>query len=94
MVFVCLTAAGKPKTCASTTSSVLSKYFRGASVPLVAGAPCYDKQGYCDMFHVCRVLDADGPIARLKNAFLHLNEFDDFAEWMEVCIGEGQVVTY
>ncbi|KAJ8374660.1 hypothetical protein SKAU_G00052400 [Synaphobranchus kaupii] len=62
---------------------VLSKYFKGASVPLVAGAPCSDKQGYCDKFRVCRILDADGPIARLKNAFLNLNEFDDWADWMK-----------
>ncbi|KAG5850792.1 disintegrin and metalloproteinase domain-containing protein 10 [Anguilla anguilla] len=81
--YLCCQEPGKPNTCASTTSSVLSQYFHGASVPLVAGAPCFDKQGYCDMFRVCRILDADGPIARLKNAFLHLNEFDDLAEWME-----------
>ncbi|KAJ8408273.1 hypothetical protein AAFF_G00256870 [Aldrovandia affinis] len=80
---MCCQEPGKPKTCASTTSSVMSKFFRGASIPLVAGAPCFDKQGYCDNFHVCRILDADGPIARLKNAFLHLNEFEDMADWMK-----------
>ncbi|KAJ8278619.1 hypothetical protein COCON_G00056850 [Conger conger] len=81
--YLCCQQPGKPKTCASTTSSIMTKYFQGASVPLVAGAPCYNKQGYCDMFKVCRVLDADGPIARLKNSFLHLNEFDNLADWME-----------
>ncbi|KAG9350692.1 hypothetical protein JZ751_024581 [Albula glossodonta] len=80
---MCCQQPGKPKTCASTTSSVLHKFFQGASIALVAGAPCSDKQGYCDRFHVCRLLDADGPIARLKNAFLHLNEFEDIAEWMK-----------
>ncbi|KAJ8277378.1 hypothetical protein GJAV_G00074520 [Gymnothorax javanicus] len=81
--YLCCQEPGKPKTCANTASSVLSKYFHGERVPLVAGAPCFNKRGYCDMFHVCRILDADGPIARLKNAFLHLNDFDDLPEWME-----------
>ncbi|KAG7487946.1 hypothetical protein MATL_G00028840 [Megalops atlanticus] len=80
---MCCQEPDKPKTCASTTSSVLSRFFRGARIALVPGAPCSDKQGYCDKFHVCRLLDADGPIARLKNAFLHLNDFDDLAEWMK-----------
>lgn len=50
---------------------------------LVPGAPCSGNQGYCDQFKVCRILDADGPIARLKNSFLKLDEFDDLAGWMK-----------
>uniref|UniRef100_A0A3Q3R0Z5 ADAM10 endopeptidase n=1 Tax=Monopterus albus TaxID=43700 RepID=A0A3Q3R0Z5_MONAL len=73
----------KPETCASTTSSVLSHYFQRKALPLVGGAPCSGNRGYCDKFHVCRLLDADGPIARLKNSFLHLDNFDDIAEWMK-----------
>ena len=74
----------KPETCASTTSSVLSRHFQKKALPLVGGAPCFGNQGYCDKFHVCRLLDADGPIARLKNSFLHLDDFDDMGEWMKV----------
>nr|XP_046247700.1 disintegrin and metalloproteinase domain-containing protein 10 isoform X1 [Scatophagus argus] len=73
----------KPETCASTTSSVLSRHFQRKALPLVGGAPCSGNQGYCDKFHVCRLLDADGPIARLKNSFLNLDDFDDIAEWMK-----------
>ncbi|XP_055796556.1 disintegrin and metalloproteinase domain-containing protein 10 [Salvelinus fontinalis] len=83
---MCCQQPDKPATCASTTSSVLTKHFQGKRVALVAGAPCSAKQGYCDMFQVCRILDADGPIARLKNSFLHLvdlDEFDDLAEWIK-----------
>lgn len=75
----------KPNTCASTTSSVLLHYFSGKHVALVPGAPCSGNRGYCDRFKVCRILDADGPIARLKNSFLKLDEFDDLAGWMKVC---------
>uniref|UniRef100_A0A8C6Q5D7 ADAM10 endopeptidase n=1 Tax=Nothobranchius furzeri TaxID=105023 RepID=A0A8C6Q5D7_NOTFU len=81
---MCCQQPDNPKTCASTTSSVLSRYFQGTSLPLVGGAPCAGNRGYCDKFHMCRLLDADGPIARLKNAFLHFDEFDDVAEWMKV----------
>ncbi|XP_048109384.1 LOW QUALITY PROTEIN: disintegrin and metalloproteinase domain-containing protein 10 [Alosa alosa] len=79
---MCCQQINEPKTCASTTSSVLAKHFRGKRVALVAGAPCSGNQGYCDKFQICRLLDADGPIARLKNAFLHLDDFDDLGDWM------------
>ena len=82
----------KPKTCASTTSSVLSRQFQGKRVALVAGAPCSSNQGFCDMFQLCRLLDADGPIARLKNSFLHLNDYEDLADWMKVSLGGGHMI--
>ncbi|KAL1023097.1 hypothetical protein UPYG_G00036370 [Umbra pygmaea] len=83
---MCCQQPGHPETCASTNSSVLSNEFQGKRIALVPGEPCSAKQGYCDKFQVCRILDADGPIARLKNSFLHLvdlDEFEDLAEWMK-----------
>ncbi|XP_058495445.1 disintegrin and metalloproteinase domain-containing protein 10 isoform X2 [Solea solea] len=80
---MCCQQPDKPETCASTTSSVLSRHFQKKTLPLVGGAPCFGNQGYCDKFHVCRMLDADGPIARLKNSFLHLDDFEDVGEWMK-----------
>lgn len=80
---MCCQQPDKPETCASTTSSVLSRHFQRNALPLVGGAPCSGNRGYCDKFHVCRLLDADGPIARLKNSFLNLDDFDDIAEWMK-----------
>uniref|UniRef100_A0A673NM57 ADAM10 endopeptidase n=1 Tax=Sinocyclocheilus rhinocerous TaxID=307959 RepID=A0A673NM57_9TELE len=83
MCHMCCQQRDKPNTCASTTSSVLLHYFSGKRVALVPGAPCSGNRGYCDRFKVCRILDADGPIARLKNSFLNLDEFDDLAGWMK-----------
>ncbi|CAK6955449.1 disintegrin and metalloproteinase domain-containing protein 10 isoform X1 [Scomber scombrus] len=80
---MCCQQPDKPYTCASTTSSVLSRHFQRKALALVGGAPCSGNRGYCDKFHVCRLLDADGPIARLKNSFLKLDDFDDLAEWMK-----------
>ncbi len=31
------------------------------------GSPCDNFQGYCDVFLKCRKVDAEGPLARLKN---------------------------
>ncbi|XP_051765429.1 disintegrin and metalloproteinase domain-containing protein 10 [Ctenopharyngodon idella] len=80
---MCCQQRDKPNTCASTTSSVLLDYFGGKRVALVPGSPCSGNRGYCDKFKFCRILDADGPIARLKNSFLKLDEFDDLADWMK-----------
>ncbi|XP_056132820.1 disintegrin and metalloproteinase domain-containing protein 10 [Lampris incognitus] len=80
---MCCQQPDKPETCASTTSSVLSQNFQRRRVALVAGAPCSTNRGYCDKFNLCRLLDADGPIARLKNSYLNLDDFEDLAEWMK-----------
>ncbi|KAJ4943675.1 hypothetical protein JOQ06_006173 [Pogonophryne albipinna] len=80
---MCCQQPDKPETCASTTSSVLSHLFQKKALALVGGAPCSESRGYCDKFHFCRLLDADGPIARLKNSFLNLDDFDDIGEWMK-----------
>ena len=32
-----------------------------------AGSVCGDDMGYCDIMYVCRIVDADGPIASLGN---------------------------
>uniref|UniRef100_A0A665VDG7 ADAM10 endopeptidase n=1 Tax=Echeneis naucrates TaxID=173247 RepID=A0A665VDG7_ECHNA len=83
---VCCQQPDEPGTCASTASSVLSRHFHRKAMPLVGGAPCSGNRGYCDKFHVCRLLDADGPIARLKNSFFHFEDFNDVAEWMKVSV--------
>uniref|UniRef100_A0A8C5BNK9 ADAM10 endopeptidase n=1 Tax=Gadus morhua TaxID=8049 RepID=A0A8C5BNK9_GADMO len=77
---MCCQQPDKPDTCASTTSSVLSRYFERRMVTLLPGSPCAENQGYCNKFQVCQLLYADGPIARLKNSFLHLDDFDDPTE--------------
>ena len=64
----------------------MSRYFERRAVTLLPGSPCADNQGYCNKFQVCQLLYADGPIARLKNSFLHLDDFDDPTEWMKVFV--------
>uniref|UniRef100_A0A674I967 ADAM10 endopeptidase n=1 Tax=Terrapene triunguis TaxID=2587831 RepID=A0A674I967_9SAUR len=70
-------------TCASTASALLERYFNGTHIPLTPGTPCRDRMGYCDKFHVCRLVDEDGPIARVKNSILDFIELEDMSAWMK-----------
>ncbi|XP_074834037.1 disintegrin and metalloproteinase domain-containing protein 10-like [Carettochelys insculpta] len=80
---LCCQQPGQPGTCASTSSALLEQYFNGTQIPLTPGTPCKDKMGYCDKFHICRLVDEDGPIARVKNALLDFIELEDISNWME-----------
>lgn len=82
MCQLCCQMPGDPSSCKSTKSPELSHLFNRAVIILSPGAPCGQRQGYCDKFHVCRFVDADGPIARLKNSFLRVIERDP-AAWMK-----------
>ncbi|XP_042334823.1 disintegrin and metalloproteinase domain-containing protein 10-like [Sceloporus undulatus] len=80
---LCCQLPGQPETCASTTSLRWDHFFNGSEIPLIPGSPCGDKTGYCDKFHVCRFVDEDGPIARVKNFILDFIEMEDIATWMK-----------
>ncbi|KAM9097902.1 disintegrin and metalloproteinase domain-containing protein 10-like isoform 2-T2 [Sarcophilus harrisii] len=80
---LCCQKPGRPRTCASTTSSLLRSEFNGSRVPLTPGTACKGRQGYCDKFHICRLVDEDGPMARVKNAIVGFMELEDPAAWMK-----------
>ncbi|XP_063770792.1 disintegrin and metalloproteinase domain-containing protein 10-like [Pseudophryne corroboree] len=82
MCQLCCQNPGDEDSCKSTYSTQLQHLFGRTVIVLPPGTPCGQRQGYCDKFHVCRLVDADGPIARLKNTFLNLIEFDP-AAWMK-----------
>ncbi|RXG70383.1 Disintegrin and metalloproteinase domain-containing protein 10 [Armadillidium vulgare] len=46
------------------------------------GAPCNNFQGYCDVFQKCRAVDAEGPLARLKNLLFSQDTLNSLAEWI------------
>ncbi|XP_032992769.1 disintegrin and metalloproteinase domain-containing protein 10-like [Lacerta agilis] len=74
---------GRAETCASTASAAWGHYFNGSEIPLIPGSPCGGKAGYCDKFHICRFVDEDGPVARVKNFILDFIEMEDVATWMK-----------
>ncbi|XP_053783502.1 disintegrin and metalloproteinase domain-containing protein 10 isoform X3 [Desmodus rotundus] len=69
-------------TCASTGSVQWSKHFMGRTITLQPGSPCNDFRGYCDVFMRCRLVDADGPLARLKKAIFSPELYENIAEWI------------
>lgn len=51
-------------------------------VELAPGSPCNNFQGYCDVFHRCRGVDAEGPLSRLKNLIFNPETLQDISNWI------------
>lgn len=51
---------------------------------LLPGSPCNNYKGYCDIFRKCRSVDADGPLARLKNVIFNPKTLHDVKYWIQV----------
>lgn len=82
--------AVNPNTCSSTRSERLARFFNKKEITLPAGSPCNEFKGYCDVFMKCRLVDADGPLARLKKAIFNPELYENIAEWIVV---RGRSVT-
>ncbi|XP_014669132.1 PREDICTED: disintegrin and metalloproteinase domain-containing protein 10-like [Priapulus caudatus] len=73
----------KPETCTSSFEiSQLMMLNNNTGISLQPGAPCNEFQGYCDVFLKCREVDADGPLARLKNLIFNQDTFNKIATWI------------
>ncbi|XP_073692307.1 disintegrin and metalloproteinase domain-containing protein 10 isoform X1 [Garra rufa] len=79
---VCCMEKGQPNSCSSTSSERWSKFFNKRVTTLQPGSPCNDFKGYCDVFMKCRLVDADGPLARLKKAIFNPELYSSIAEWI------------
>ncbi|XP_030574515.1 disintegrin and metalloproteinase domain-containing protein 10 [Archocentrus centrarchus] len=79
---VCCQEKMKPNTCSSTGSDRWARYFNKKVVTLQPGSPCNDFKGYCDVFMKCRLVDADGPLARLKKAIFDAEFYSSVADWI------------
>ncbi|XP_076011839.1 disintegrin and metalloproteinase domain-containing protein 10 [Genypterus blacodes] len=79
---VCCMEKMKPNTCSSTGSEKLNGSFNKRVITLQPGSPCNDFKGYCDVFMRCRLVDADGPLARLKKAIFNPELYENIAEWI------------
>lgn len=45
------------------------------------GSPCNNYKGYCDIFRKCRSVDANGPLARLKNLLFNKETIQSVSQW-------------
>jgi disintegrin and metalloproteinase domain-containing protein 10 len=64
-----------------------------SGLKLRPGSPCNDFQGYCDVFQRCRAVDAEGPLARLKNLLLNQKTLMTIKQWVTVSI-EAKLFTH
>ncbi|KAM8895035.1 disintegrin and metalloproteinase domain-containing protein 10 [Spinachia spinachia] len=79
---VCCMNKMSPTTCSSTGSEKWAQFFNKTTTTLQPGSPCNDFKGYCDVFTRCRLVDADGPLARLKKAIFNAELYENIAEWI------------
>ncbi|XP_076323272.1 disintegrin and metalloproteinase domain-containing protein 10-like [Tachypleus tridentatus] len=70
----------QPATCKSTYEIERMKNIKG--IKLRPGSPCNDFKGYCDVFQKCRAVDAEGPLARLKNLLFNQKTLMDIRQWV------------
>eukprot|EP00080_Pristionchus_pacificus_P015715 PDM75735.1 sup-17 [Pristionchus pacificus] len=47
------------------------------------GSPCNNYKGYCDIFRKCRSVDANGPLARLKNMLFSPQTLQTVSSWTQ-----------
>ncbi|XP_043272222.1 disintegrin and metalloproteinase domain-containing protein 10 isoform X1 [Venturia canescens] len=69
-------------TCRSTSEFAQSVGLPDGGISLRPGSPCDNFQGYCDVFLKCRAVDAEGPLARLKNMLFNKETLLTVAQWM------------
>ncbi|KAG9510545.1 Disintegrin and metalloproteinase domain-containing protein 10, partial [Fragariocoptes setiger] len=69
----------QPNTCRRTSDIPAMQHISG--LKLRPGSPCNDFQGYCDVFQRCRPVDAEGPLARLKNTLLNQKTLMTIKQW-------------
>lgn len=69
----------QPSTCRRTSEIPEMKHMSG--LKLRPGSPCNEFLGYCDVFQRCRPVDAEGPLARLKNTLLNQRTLTTIRQW-------------
>ncbi|KAL0271082.1 UNVERIFIED_CONTAM: hypothetical protein PYX00_008296 [Menopon gallinae] len=71
-----------PSTCRSTSEFAHLVGLPRGGISLRPGSPCDNFQGYCDVFFKCRAVDAEGPLARLKNLLFNKETLTTVSQWV------------
>ncbi|KAI1290401.1 Disintegrin and metalloproteinase domain-containing protein 10 [Halotydeus destructor] len=66
--------------CRRTSEIIQMRNISG--LKLRPGSPCNDFQGYCDVFQRCRAVDAEGPLAKLKNLLFNQETIRSIKIWI------------
>jgi len=51
-------------------------------IVLQPGSPCDNNRGYCDVRSVCREVDAEGPLSRVRNAIFNPLLYNNIKDWI------------
>nr|CAG4643787.1 EOG090X02I4 [Lepidurus arcticus] len=78
----CLHASPRMNATCKSTSELTSELNLADGISLRPGSPCDNYQGYCDVFLKCRAVDAEGPLARLKNLLFNRETLLTIAQWI------------
>nr|CAG4651655.1 EOG090X02I4 [Triops cancriformis] len=78
----CLYATPGGNASCRSTSELISELRLPEGISLRPGSPCDNYQGYCDVFLKCRAVDAEGPLARLKNLLFNRETLLTIAQWI------------
>lgn len=68
--------------CRSTSEFAERVGLPPGGISLRPGSPCDNFQGYCDVFLKCRAVDAEGPLARLKNMLFNKETLSSLTQWV------------
>lgn len=74
--------SGDLYSCRRTSEIAVMRNISG--LKLRPGSPCNDFQGYCDVFQRCRAVDAEGPLAMLKNLLFNEITLMTIQKWTTV----------
>lgn len=74
--------SGDMFSCRRTSEIAVMRNISG--LKLRPGSPCNDFQGYCDVFQRCRAVDAEGPLAMLKNLLFNEITLMTIQKWTTV----------
>ncbi|XP_046391410.1 disintegrin and metalloproteinase domain-containing protein 10 [Ischnura elegans] len=78
----CQNGTGPNAVCRSTSEFAHQVGLPVGGISLRPGSPCDNFQGYCDVFYKCRAVDAEGPLARLKNLLFNKETLLTVAQWI------------
>ncbi|KAK6729782.1 hypothetical protein RB195_006685 [Necator americanus] len=79
----CTSSVNLPEFAANRTRFVQSGRRGKSGLVLHPGSPCNNYKGYCDIFRKCRSVDANGPLARLKNLLFNKKTIETVTQWVQ-----------
>ncbi|CAD6190976.1 unnamed protein product [Caenorhabditis auriculariae] len=79
----CTSSVNLPEFAANRTTFLQSGRKGKTGLILHPGSPCNNYKGYCDIFRKCRSVDANGPLARLKNLLFDKRTIETLTQWIQ-----------